>query len=212
MASTPKSSRFWDRIAERYDNSASETFEAYNATRLAHMRGFLQPDQTVLDFACGTGRLALDVAPHVAEVLGIDLSAGMIARAKLKIADGEAANVRFARIDLFDPDLDGRRFDVVCTFNVLHLLADPRRYLQRLRELLVPDGLLISETPCLSRKPWFMRAALRVVGLTPVRPRARIFTPQKLERLVADQGFEIVEAKLLDADAGDPWLVARNSE
>ena len=211
MASTPRSQRFWDRIAERYDERSSETLDAYHEMRLAHMRDFLEPDHAVLDFACGTGRLALALAPHVADVQGIDLSTGMIARANAKLEDGTPANVRFASIDLFDRDLDERRFDVVTAFNVLHLLDDPSHYLQRLRSLLERDGLLISETPCLSRKPWFVRAAIRVFGVIPGLPHARILTPARVESLVADQGFEIVEARLLDEEIGDPWLVARRS-
>ncbi len=81
----PKSHRFWDRIADRYDRT-SERHAAYRNMRLAHMRGFLGADDTVLDFACATGRLAFDLAPHVAHVLGIDLSEGMIARAKAKLS------------------------------------------------------------------------------------------------------------------------------
>jgi len=211
MARAPRSHRFWNRIADRYDSSTSESLDAYRDVRLAHMRGFLEPDDTVLDFACGTGRLALDLAPHVAEVLGIDLSTGMIARADAKLADDEPANVRFAAIDLFDPQLDHKRFSVVTAFNVLHLLDDPSRYLQRLRRLLAPDGLLISETPCLARKPWHIRVVIRLAGLTRWLPRVQTLTPDALERLVADQGFVIIEAKLLDDEIGDPWLVARKS-
>ncbi len=206
----PKSHRFWDRIADRYDRT-SERHAAYRNMRLAHMRGFLGADDTVLDFACATGRLAFDLAPHVAHVLGIDLSEGMIARAKAKLADGAPANVRFDAMDLFSGDLDGRRFTVVTAFNVFHLLDDPARYLERLRALLWPEGLLISETPCMGRKPWFVRTPIKLAGLTGWLPRVRTFTEEKLEALVASQGFEIIEAKLLDEELGDPWVVARKT-
>ncbi len=142
---TPKSHRFWDRIADRYDRT-SERHAAYRNMRLAHMRGFLRADDAVLDFACATGRLAFDLAPHVAHVLGIDLSEGMIARAKAKLADGAPANVRFYAIDLFSGDLDGRRFTVITAFNVFHLLDDPERYIERLRALLSPARI---QTPTL---------------------------------------------------------------
>ena len=206
----PKPHRFWDRIADRYDRT-SERHAAYRNMRLAHMQCFLRADETVLDFACATGRLAVDLAPHVAHVLGIDFSEEMIARAKAKLADGAPANVRFDAMDLFSGDLDGRRFTVVTAFNVFHLLDDPARYLERLRALLSPEGLLILETPCLGRKPWFVRTPIKLAGLTGWLPRVRTFTGEKLEALVANQGFEIIEAKLLDEEIGDPWIMARKT-
>jgi hypothetical protein len=39
----------------------------------------------------------------------------------------------------------------------------------------------------------------------------RTFTEEKLEALVASQGFETIEAKLLDEEIGDPWIVARKT-
>ncbi|MGI9658349.1 MAG: class I SAM-dependent DNA methyltransferase [Gaiellaceae bacterium] len=209
MASSSSSHRFWDRIAERYDERTSEELDAYHELRLEHMRGFLQPEDSVLDFACGPGRAALDLAPYVGNVLGIDLSTRMIERADAKLTDGEPTNVRFAAIDLFNPELDNRRFSVVTAFNILHLLDDPSRYLQRLSELLAPDGLLIAETPCLAHKRWYVRVAIRLIGSTRWLPRAQIWAAEDVERLVAGQGFEIVEAMLLDHEIGDPWLVAR---
>lgn len=177
-------------------------------------------DDEVLDFACGTGRLALDLAPHVARVLGIDFSAGMIAKARAKLTgrvsdrvselatDVGSENVRFEVMDLFSQELDGQQFSVVTAFNVFHLLDDPVRYLQRLLALLSPGGLLISETPCLGRRPWYFRTALKLAGLTPWLPRVRFFTAQTLEALIASQDLEILEAKRLD-EIGDPWIVAR---
>ena len=180
--------------------------------RLEHMQEFLKPNDQVLEFACATGRLALDIAPSVANVFGIDTSEGMIARANAKLSDSMAPNVEFRAIGLFDAELDERHFTVVTAFNVFHLLDDPRRYLRRMRELLTPGGLLIAETPCLGRKPWYIRSAIKLVTLTPFLPRARIFTANELEGLVAGEGFEIVESRLLDEEIGDPWIVARKPE
>lgn len=209
MASTARSHRFWDRIADRYDERGSEELDRYHRMRLKHMRGLLGPDDRVLEFACGPGRVALQLAPHVSDVLGIDLSTRMIARANAKLTDGGPTNVRFEAIDVFDPALDGERFDAVTAFNVLHLLDDPPRYLRRLRGLLEPQGLLIAETPCLARKPWYIRVVIRLSGLTRYLPRVHAFSAEDVERMVADQGFEIVEARLLDDEIGDPFLVAR---
>jgi SAM-dependent methyltransferase len=44
--------------------------------------GLLGPDRRVLEVGCGIGRLVAALSPHVAQVTGLDVSAGMIARAR----------------------------------------------------------------------------------------------------------------------------------
>ena len=55
--------------------------------------GLLGRDRDALDLGCGIGRFAEALAPHLRSVLGLDLSAGMIAAARQRSRN---ANVRFA--------------------------------------------------------------------------------------------------------------------
>ena len=60
--------------------------------------GGLATDRTdVLDLGCGTGRVAAGLAPHVRSVLGLDVSAGMVAEARRR--HGGLANLRFEVTD-----------------------------------------------------------------------------------------------------------------
>ncbi len=58
--------------------------------------GLLRAEYDVLDLGCGIGRVAAAIAPRVRSVLGLDVSAAMIAEAERRCA---AANLRFAAID-----------------------------------------------------------------------------------------------------------------
>jgi SAM-dependent methyltransferase len=49
--------------------------------------GLLGLDRTVLDIGCGIGRLEAALSPLSAAVIGIDISAGMIAQARTRCAD-----------------------------------------------------------------------------------------------------------------------------
>lgn len=62
---------------------------------------------SVLDAGCGTGRVAIELARHGIEVVGVDVDASMLATAAER-----APELTWVRADLADLDL-GRRFDLV---------------------------------------------------------------------------------------------------
>lgn len=80
----------FDRLAARAPDAAVAIYSLGDPALLARATDELVAvveawaplaGRTVLDWGCGTGRVAAAVAPRVAHVLGIDLSAGMVAEA-----------------------------------------------------------------------------------------------------------------------------------
>ncbi len=68
----------------------------------------LTPEQRVYDLYCGTGSIALFIAPHVASVVGLELDAAAIADARANAAANGIANAAFVAGDmkaLFTPEL-----------------------------------------------------------------------------------------------------------
>jgi SAM-dependent methyltransferase len=63
--------------------------------------------RSVLDAGCGTGRVAVELARHDIEVVGVDIDASMIAEARRR-----APQLSWVQADLTTFDLD-RHFDVV---------------------------------------------------------------------------------------------------
>ena len=61
----------------------------------------------------------------------------------MKATDRQIANARFTRTDLLDTALEPRSYDAIMAFYVLHLVDDPTQVLERIHELLKPDGRLI---------------------------------------------------------------------
>ena len=116
--------------------------------------------RSVLDLACGTGRLTLPLARSGADVTGGDLSDTMLAKA-LQRADKDGLTVALVQLDMRDFDL-GRRFDrVIITANsLLHLtaidellgfFASVGRHLapngQLIFDIFVPSAWLLSQPP-----------------------------------------------------------------
>lgn len=103
----------------------------------------------VLEYGVGNGRIALPIARHGVEVVGIDRSAPMLADLRSRVArepPDVQALVRAVRGDMRSARV-GRRFPlVIATFNtVLHLYtrADVEKFFARVREHLAPRGRFV---------------------------------------------------------------------
>ncbi len=95
----------------------------------AALAEFLPPaPRRALDLGCGDGRLIrllLDARPGVEEVLGVDLSPPMLARAHDHFAGDE--RVTLQRHDLLDPLAGLGAFDVVTSGFAIHHVPDSRK-------------------------------------------------------------------------------------
>jgi SAM-dependent methyltransferase len=100
---------------------------------------FLEVAETdaVLEVGSGLGLLAGEVARRVPKgrVLGVEFSAGQIARAQ-----ADVPNLRFAQGDAHRLPFAGDAFDVVYCRYVLEHVGDPLQVLREMRRVLKPDG------------------------------------------------------------------------
>lgn len=142
----------YDVIARFYDHFRDDRDTALELTRIeADLQRWsprFEPPLRVLDLGCGTGLFSLALAEAGHQVLGIDLSGGMLGAAAAKI-DAASAEVR-QRLELREADLRSfepdEPFDLVLaltdTFN--HITPDELRGMgERLARMLKPGGLLI---------------------------------------------------------------------
>jgi SAM-dependent methyltransferase len=105
----------------------------------------------VLEYGIGNGRIALPIARHGVEVVGVDRSAPMLADLRERLArepDDVRARVRAVRGDMRTAKLHRRFPLVIATFNtVLHLYVreDVEAFLARVREHLAPGGRFVAD-------------------------------------------------------------------
>jgi SAM-dependent methyltransferase len=88
--------RFWDDVAEKYARKPIGDVSAYER-KLEIIRERLKPTDVVLDIGCGTGSLALELAPFVSHVHAVDVSIEMIKIGRRKAEDQQIRNVTFHR-------------------------------------------------------------------------------------------------------------------
>jgi glycine/sarcosine N-methyltransferase len=145
----------YDALAADYDRFVH--WEARLAHELPFFERLFQQHgvERVLDAACGTGQHAIALARRGYDVLGADLSAPMIERARQNAARHDAADVTFVVAGLGGLASLGERFDaVLCLGNSLpHLLtaAAVAGALADFAAVLRPGGLLVIQNRNLDR-------------------------------------------------------------
>ena len=107
-------------------------------------QGVLRPGLDVLDLGCGIGRVAAALAPRCRSVLGLDVSAGMVAEARRRCAD--LPNLRFEQTDGQGLDaLPAGAFDLVLaidSFPYIVQAGTADRYAADAARVLRPSGAL----------------------------------------------------------------------
>lgn len=99
----------------------------------------------VLDLACGSGSLAIELAARGVDVIGVDGSQDMLAIAREKAEDA-AADSMFLCQDMRELDLYGTVDGAVCMLDSLSHLCDSKDVAEVLRRLglfIEPNGLFV---------------------------------------------------------------------
>jgi SAM-dependent methyltransferase len=197
--------RFWNDVAGPQWVVAEEELERHTGPfgTVALAVAAAAEGEAVLDVGCGCGATTLALATAVGAggtVLGVDLSAVMLARAEERAAASGAAQVSFRRTDAQTADLGAGSFDVVFSRFGVMFFADPVAAFGNLRRTLRADGRLVFacwQAP--SANPWMAvvnRGAARVFGLEPPPHDApgpfSLADPARITAVLGAAGFPTV--------------------
>lgn len=199
-----KGQRFWNKFAGRYAARTIKDVAAYTAL-IEITASYLRPTDRVLEIGCGTGGIAIRLAPHVAQYTATDFSTEMVRIAQAKPAP---ETLRFVVAEAETAFADGP-YDAVCAFAVLHLVDDLQGTLRRAYACLRPGGVLISKTWCFADLGWKLRALFAVLRRVGMFPPATYLTEPQLRQAMLDAGFDIVDQRSLGARSQNPYIVAR---
>ncbi len=195
LSTMNKSTRFWDRVAD----SSGEGLGATSQKTVNLTLPFLDPQDVVLDFGCGSGNLSTAIAKQVKQVDGIDTSGGMIASAQALAAKQNLRNVHFAQLDILNTGLQPAYYDAVFAFNVLHYIDDVAGLAGRIRSLLKPNGYFISATACLGEGLHPLRPLLFIMTKLGLVPKMQFYQLPKLQGAFEGSGFSLVTTERLSA-------------
>lgn len=183
---------------------AKTALDLEEALELLRRHG-LSGETTVVDLGCGTGLLAAAAARECRRVVGVDPSPAM-----LELARGRSEDVEWVEAGFLTYEHGGERPQLVHSRNALHHLPDFWKgvALARIRELLVPGGVLVLRDLVYDFDPadageqieeWLgSAAAAPAEGWTREELEAHVRDEHStfswlLELLLARVGFEILE-------------------
>ncbi len=159
----------------------------------------------VLELACGTGRLTLPLARAGVDIVGVDRSGSMLARARAK---ARRARVRLPllRADILDLDLDRRFALVMLPFNALQEFYRHREVagvLATARRHLAPGGRFVFDV--------FNPDVRLLVGTREMEPRYRGMTEDGRDVAISegrryDAAAQVVRSLWhISIDGGPAW-------
>lgn len=185
---------FWDKISPLYDLFEKiYNGKVYSGTG-AKVAEFIEPTDTVLECACGTGAISIYIAPKCRRLIATDFAAGMLRQAAKKCRRFE--NVVFRKADITHLKCKDGRFDKVVAGNVIHLLPNPEQALHELERVVKPRGRIIIPTYInMSKKTG--TAAVKFITLLGADFK-RQFDLNSYEQFFADMGYENVEFHVVE--------------
>lgn len=113
----------------------------------------LEKGATIADVGCGCGQSTVAMAKAFpnSRVVGIDYDHRSIERARKLAAAEKVSNVTFVEASADKIPRD-RKYDLVCSFDCIHDMVDPKGTLRAIRDALADDGVYLWSEPNASDK------------------------------------------------------------
>jgi ubiquinone/menaquinone biosynthesis C-methylase UbiE len=181
-----------DALRLIYNTESLESFEEGGQIDARRLEPWLGPSVVALDLGCGLGRVAKPVSARCETLWAVDVSQRMLDLAGEYMQDRR--NVRYARCDeVRVPMVPSASVDLAYSFLVLQHVEkeDAFLLLEELRRVIKPDGVLCLTFPNLLSDVYldsFVNYAH--AGQSNHRPRARMYTPEEVLRILPAAGFE----------------------
>ena len=135
---------FWDNVAGVYDVFVNVINRRTHQKLKKIVTDLIEPDDTVLECACGTGLLSAVIAAKCRQLTATDFSRKMLKKAEKNCR--AFRNIIYDQADITALSYPDGSFDKVVAGNVIHLLDNPMTALYELNRVCKDGGMLIIPT------------------------------------------------------------------
>ena len=160
---------------------------------------YLQPGQTVLDVATGTGFVALEVAKIVGnegKVIGVDFSPQMLKRCRNKINASGLTNIELKQVDVDNLHFPDNSFDAIFCSSAIVLFTNIQQVLQNWYNWLKQARFIAFSV--YSQESFFTPVILKVckkLGYDLPNIHDLLGTEAKCQKILKDIGYREIKLK-----------------
>jgi len=194
---------FWDNVAGVYDVFVNVINRKTHKKLKKIVSSLIEPGDTVLECACGTGLLSVVIAEKCRKLTATDISEKMLKKAEKNCR--AFRNITYAQADITVLSFPDSSFDKVVAGNVIHLLDNPLTALSELNRVCKDGGMLIIPTYMNRNDKGKTSSFAGAVGKTGADFK-RQFTMESYRQFFLDAGYPDVKVSL--ADGRIPCAVA----
>ena len=197
----------FDRQAAHYNQQWNQWSEASLAWMLE--RADCKVTDRLLDVATGTGFTACAFAPRVGEVVGLDVSSGMLEQAEVRAKSQNIPNLSFRQGPAEKMPFPEGDFDLVTCRVAPHHFLLLNKFIQECWRVLKPGGrLLITDTSVPDGDP---QVDAWQNGVEQLRDKSHVrnYPPAEWRQVIENAGFRLDEIELLEEPSPillEPWM------
>jgi SAM-dependent methyltransferase len=151
---------------------------------LEQMRHFSAAAGTLLEVGCAYGFFLDEARKEFARVVGVDVAAGPVGRAR------ERFHVETHAGSFLDLPFDAASFQAICMWDTVEHLPRPDLFVEKARRLLGPGGHLFLTTADISS----LNARIRGAGWRQIHPPSHLhyFSRETMGRMLERLGFRVL--------------------
>jgi len=185
-----KAKQIFGERAARYTTSAAHT-DPQVLARVVELAG-PQQEWLVLDVATGAGHTAFALAGHVRAVIGIDLTAEMLAESKQLGTARGITNVKLGLADVHDLPFPSETFHLITCRRAAHHFSRIGQALREMHRVLRAGGRLVIDDRSVPEDD-FVDACMNRLDYYHDESHVREYRPSEWRQLLEGHGF-MVEA------------------
>lgn len=194
---------FWDNVAGVYDVFVNVINRKTHQKLKRIVSDLIEPDDTILECACGTGLLSAVIAEKCRHLTATDFSEKMLKKAEKNCR--AFRNITYDQADITALPCPDSSFDKVVAANVIHLLDNPLAAISELNRVCKDGGMLIIPTYMNKDDKGKTNGFAGAAGKAGADFK-RQFTVESYRQFFLDAGYSDVKVSL--ADGRIPCAVA----